>query len=142
MALLTHAASRSDDFLTIMAGRDQVAHVEAAFASDGRILAMRGRNLGNLGAYLYSVTPMIPTGGPRMMTGAYDVKVARGTAVGVFTNRAPTGPYRGAGRPEAALICERIMDKAARELGMDPIAIRRLNFIPARCLPVHDADRQ
>jgi carbon-monoxide dehydrogenase large subunit len=129
------AATRSEDFLTIMAGRDQVAYVEAAFRRDGRLLAMRSRNLGNLGAYLYSVTPMIPTGGPRMMTGVYDVKVARGVAVGVFTNRAPTGPYRGAGRPEATLICERVMDAAARELGIDPIAIRKLNFISPDAFP-------
>src|SRR5215471_5622056 len=129
------AATRSEDFLTIMAGRDQVAFVDAAFTRDGRLLAMRGRNLGNLGAYLYGVTPMIPTGGPRMMTGAYDVRVARGTAIGVFTNRAPTGPYRGAGRPEAALICERIMDTAARELGIDAIAIRKRNFIPPDAFP-------
>src|SRR4029453_5193726 len=54
------AATRSEDFLTIMAGRDQVAYVEAAFRRDGRLLAMRGRNLGNLGAYLYAITPMIP----------------------------------------------------------------------------------
>jgi carbon-monoxide dehydrogenase large subunit len=107
------AATRSEDFLTIMAGRDQVVYVEGAFRRDGRLLAMRSRNLGNLGAYLYSVTPMIPTGGPRMMTGVYDVKVARGVAVGVFTNRAPSGPYRGAGRPEATLMCERVMDVAA-----------------------------
>jgi aerobic carbon-monoxide dehydrogenase large subunit len=128
-------ATRSDDFLTIMAGRDQVAEFAGAFRKDGRLLAMRGRNLGNLGAYLYGVTAMIPTGGPRMMTGAYDVKVARGQAIGVFTNRAPTGPYRGAGRPEAALICERLIDTAARELGIDPIAIRRLNFIPPDAFP-------
>ena len=96
---------------------------------------MRSRNLGNLGAYLYGVTTMIPTGGPRMMTGAYDVKVARGTAVGLFTHRAPTGPYRGAGRPEAALIAERVMDAAARELGIDPLEIRRRNFIPPDAFP-------
>jgi carbon-monoxide dehydrogenase large subunit len=128
-------ASRSEDFQTILAGRDQVAFVEAAFRQDGRLLAMRSRNLGSMGAYLYGITPMIPTGGPRMMTGAYDVKLARGTAVGLFTNRAPTGPYRGAGRPEAALICERIMDVAARQLRMDPLAIRRLNFIPNDAFP-------
>jgi aerobic carbon-monoxide dehydrogenase large subunit len=129
------ASTRSEDFLTMMGGRDQVAFVDAAFSRDGRLLAMRGRNLGNLGAYLYGVTPMIPTGGPRMMTGAYKVRVARGTAIGVFTNRAPTGPYRGAGRPEAALICERIMDKAARELSIDPIEIRKRNFIPPTAFP-------
>jgi aerobic carbon-monoxide dehydrogenase large subunit len=129
------ASTRSEDFLTIISGRDQVAYVDAAFSNDGRLLAMRGRNIGNLGAYLYSVTPMIPTGGPRMLTGAYDVKVARGTAIGVFTNRAPTGPYRGAGRPEAALMCERIMDRAARELGIDPIEIRKRNFISPDAFP-------
>jgi carbon-monoxide dehydrogenase large subunit len=129
------SATRSEDFLTMMAGRDQVAFVEAAFAKDGKLLAMRSRNLGNLGAYLYGVTPMIPTGGPRMMTGAYDVKVARGTAVGLFTHRAPTGPYRGAGRPEAALIAERVMDVAATELGLDPLEIRRRNFIPPDAFP-------
>src|SRR5579864_6779619 len=129
------AATRSEDFLTMMAGRDQVAYVEAAFSRNGRLLAMRSRNLGNMGAYLYGVTPMIPTGGPRMMTGAYDVKIARGTAIGLFTNRAPTGPYRGAGRPEATLIAERIMDAAARSLGLNPLEIRRLNFIPADAFP-------
>jgi aerobic carbon-monoxide dehydrogenase large subunit len=129
------SATRSEDFLTMMAGRDQVAFVEAAFSRDGTLLAMRSRNLGNLGAYLYGVTTMIPTGGPRMMTGAYDVKVARGTAVGLFTHRAPTGPYRGAGRPEAALIAERVMDAAARELGIDPLEIRRRNFIPPDAFP-------
>lgn len=129
------AATRSEDFLTMLAGRDQVAFVEAGFRRDGRLVAMRSRNLGNLGAYLYGVTPMIPTGGPRMMTGAYDVKVARGTAIGLFTHRGPTGPYRGAGRPEAALIAERVMDAAARELGIDPLTIRRLNFIPPEAFP-------
>jgi aerobic carbon-monoxide dehydrogenase large subunit len=129
------SATRSEDFLTMLAGRDQVAYVEAGFSKDGRLLAMRSRNLGNMGAYLYGVTPMIPTGGPRMMTGAYDVKFARGTAVGVFTNRAPTGPYRGAGRPEAALIAERIMDAAALSLRLDPLDIRRKNFIPADAFP-------
>ncbi|MBV9579543.1 MAG: xanthine dehydrogenase family protein molybdopterin-binding subunit [Chloroflexi bacterium] len=129
------SATRSEDFLTMMAGRDQVAFVEAAFSRDGTLQAMRSRNLGNLGAYVYGVTPMIPTGSPRMMTGAYDVKVARGTAVGLFTHRAPTGPYRGAGRPEAALLAERVMDTAARELGMDPLEIRRRNFIPPDAFP-------
>ena len=129
------AATRSEDFLTMMAGRDQVAFVGGAFQRDGRLLAVRVRNLGNLGAYLYSVTTMIPTGGPRMVTGVYDVKVARGTAVGLFSNRAPSGPYRGAGRPEATLICERLMDTAARELGVDPIEIRRRNFIPPDAFP-------
>jgi carbon-monoxide dehydrogenase large subunit len=129
------AATRSEDFLTILGGRDQVAYVEAAFRNDGRLLAMRSRNLGNLGAYLYGITPMIPTGGPRMMTGAYDVRIARGTAVGLFTHRAPTGPYRGAGRPEAALIAERVMDAGARELGLDPLEIRRMNFIPVEAFP-------
>ena len=129
------SATRSEDFLTMMAGRDQVAFVEAAFSREGRLLAMRARNLGNMGAYLYGVTPMIPTGGPRMMTGAYDVKIARGTAIGLFTNRAPTGPYRGAGRPEAALIVERVMDAAARALELDPLEIRRLNFIAPDAFP-------
>jgi carbon-monoxide dehydrogenase large subunit len=129
------AGTRSEDFLTIIAGRDQVAYVDAAFMRDGRLVAMRSRNLGNLGAYLYGVTPMIPTGGPRMMTGAYAVKVARGTAIGIFTNRAPTGPYRGAGRPEAALMCERVMDAAARELGLDPLEIRKRNFIAPDAFP-------
>jgi aerobic carbon-monoxide dehydrogenase large subunit len=128
-------ATRSDDFLTMIGGRDQVAYFAGAFRRDGRLLAMRGRNLGNLGAYLYGITAMVPTGGPRMMTGAYDVKVARGQAIGAFTHRAPTGPYRGAGRPEATLICERVIDTAARELGIDPIEIRRLNFIPPDAFP-------
>ena len=129
------SATRSEDFLTIMAGRDQIAYVEGAFRRDGRLLAMRTKNYGSVGAYLYAVTTMIPTGAPRMMTGAYDVKLARGTAIGVFTNRAPTGPYRGAGRPEATLVAERLIDTAARQMQLDPIAIRRLNFIRPDAFP-------
>jgi len=129
------AATRSEDFLTIMAGRDQVAYVEGAFRRDGKLLAMRGKNLASVGAYLYAVTTFIPTGGPRIMTGAYDVRLARGSATGVFVNRGPTGPYRGAGRPEAALIAERLIDTAARQLQLDPIEIRRLNFIRPEAFP-------
>jgi aerobic carbon-monoxide dehydrogenase large subunit len=129
------AATRSEDFLTMLGGRDQVAFVEGAFRRDGRLLALRARNLGSLGAYLYSVTPLIPTGAARMLTGAYDVALARGVAVGLFTNRAPTGPYRGAGRPEAALLAERVMDTAARELAIDPIELRRKNFIRPDAFP-------
>jgi carbon-monoxide dehydrogenase large subunit len=129
------AATRSEDFLTMLGGRDQVAFVEGAFRRDGRLLAMRVRNLGSLGAYLYSVTPLIPTGAARMLTGAYDVKLAHSQAIGLFTNRAPTGPYRGAGRPEATLLAERIMDTGARELSIDPIELRRRNFIRSDAFP-------
>ncbi len=129
------SATRSEDFLTMMGGRDQVAFVDAAFKTDGTLLAMRARNLGNCGAYLYGVTAFIPTGGPRMLTGAYKVPVARGEAIGLFTHRAPTGPYRGAGRPEAALYAERVMDAAARELRIDHLELRRKNFISAEAMP-------
>lgn len=129
------AATRTEDFLTMSGGRDQVGFVEGAFRRDGKLLAVRARNLGNCGAYHYPVTPFIPTGGPRMLTGAYDVKIAHGRAIGIFTHKAPTGPYRGAGRPEAALYVERLMDAAARELKLDPLAIRRLNFIQPDAFP-------
>ena len=133
------SATRSDDFLTIMAGRDQVAFVEGAFRRDGTLLAMRSRNLGNLGAYLYGVTTMIPTGGPRMMTGAYDVKVARGTAVGLFTaSRADRSvsrrrPTRGGADRRAGHGRRRA--RAGHRSARDPQA----QLHSARRLPVHDA---
>jgi carbon-monoxide dehydrogenase large subunit len=117
-------------------GRDQVADLEMALDADGHILAMRGEIVQGFGAYL---TPNAPSGllnraGPMLpqcyTIGAIDVKLT-----GVFTNTTPLGPYRGAGRPEAAYFCERLLDIAARETGIDPADIRRRNFIPADAFP-------
>ena len=122
-------ATRSEDFLTSMHSRDQVNLVRAGFSRDGALLAIHARVLPNLGAYLQINTARPPTRTARLVCGAYRVPVARSEIVAAFTNTAPTGPYRGAGRPEGAFLIERLMDVTADELGLDPIEIRRRNFI-------------
>ncbi|MBM3449454.1 MAG: xanthine dehydrogenase family protein [Armatimonadetes bacterium] len=116
-------------------GRGLAVDVEAAFAADRRLLAMRASFLADLGAYLYPPTPLMPITTAMLMTGTHHVPAAEARVVGVATNRSPTGPYRGAGRPEAALIAERVMDGGARALAIDPIEIRKRNVIPPDRIP-------
>ncbi len=122
-------ATRSEDFQACSAGRGLVSYVEAGFKKDGELLAIRSRVFGDLGAYMAGSTSLTPSRAGRLICGAYRVRHARSEVVGVFTNKAPAGPYRGAGRPEGALTIERVMDVAAHQLGIDPVAIRRRNFI-------------
>ena len=116
-------------------GRGQVNYVEAAYQIDGRLLALRVRSLADLGAFLTFATPMVPTRVPAMLCGPYRVQAVQGTVIGVLTNKATTAPYRGAGRPEAAYILERVMERIAHELGLDPAEVRRRNFIPPQTGP-------
>ena len=116
-------------------GRGFTADVEAAVRKDGVILGMRIRMLADLGAYF-----LTSSGGPlgnavQRVAGPYAIPAMDVECLGVTTNRPPTGPYRGAGGPEAAVPIERIMDKAAHTLGIDPAEIRRRNFIPAGAFP-------
>jgi carbon-monoxide dehydrogenase large subunit len=122
-------ATRSEDFLTTNQGRDQVMTSELALKRDGTMLGLKVRVVGNLGAYLQSITAIPPLRMMAMAPGCYQIRHCRVEVVGVFTNTVSTGPYRGAGRPEAVLNIERLIDKAARDLGLDRLDIRRKNFI-------------
>lgn len=132
-------ASRTEDLQSSMHGREAVTDGEVAFDRDGRIRALRLRTVANFGAYL-----MKYSGGPPMRmilfpTGAYTIRHVHSEVVGVFTNTGPMGPYRGAGRPEAAYFIERVMSDVANFLGMDQAEIRRKNFIPADAFPYTNA---
>ena len=122
-------ATRSEDFLTTIQGRDQAMTSEMALSKDGKILGLKIKVVANLGAYLHSSTAGPPQRMMGMACGSYQIKDCRVEIVSVFTNTCPTGPYRGAGRPESVLNIERLLDKAADVLGMDRLAIRRKNFI-------------
>jgi len=128
-------STRSEDFVTTIQGRDQAMTSELALKSDGTILGMKARVVANLGAYLYSNTAGPPQRMMAMAPGCYQIQNVHVEVVGVFTNTTPTGPYRGAGRPESVLNIERLMDKAARDLGIDRLAIRRKNFIRPEQFP-------
>ncbi len=129
------AETRTESSLAVYQGRGLEIDAELALAVDGRILALRARVLADLGAYLYSTTPVAAQTAAELLTGCYDVRAAEVEVVGVCTTKVPTGPYRGAGRPEAALAIERLVDLAAAELGVDRVAIRRLNAIPRSSFP-------
>ena len=121
--------TRSESMLATIHGRGQVHQGELAIAHDGSFLGLRVVGLGDMGAHLEGFTCLPPVLCGRLVPGAYRIPAASYTVRGVFTNKTPTGPYRGAGRPEAAFIIERLVDLAARELAMDPVEIRKLNFV-------------
>ncbi len=116
-------------------GRGQINYVEAAVQNDGKLLGLRIRSIADLGAFLAYATAMIPARTPSMVCGPYQVQAIDSQMVGVFTNKATTAPYRGAGRPEATYILERTMDRIAHELGIDPAEVRRRNFISPQAFP-------
>jgi carbon-monoxide dehydrogenase large subunit len=120
---------RSENFLSAYQGRGIQAEVELAFDASGRMLALRARILADLGAYLMPATGIPPRTMATLMTGCYGIEQADVEVLGARTNKVPTGPYRGAGRPEAAFVLERTVDAAARELGIDPVDLRRRNLI-------------
>ncbi len=128
-------SERSEGFLSDFHGRDNRAEASLALGGDGSFLGFRLTNHVNIGAYL---SPL--GGGPAVnnlgtLSGVYTTPAAHVEVIGVYTNTHPTAPYRGAGRPEAAYIIECLVDAAARELDIDPIALRRRNMIPADALP-------
>ncbi len=127
---------RSESFLSDTQGRDQVSRVELALDRDGRFLALRVDSIANIGAYLASIGPFTPTAGTlRTQGGAYRMPALHFRSRAVFTNTVPTDVYRGAGRPEACYQIERVVDAAARELGIDPVTLRRRNLIRAQDMP-------
>ena len=133
-------SDRGDAFLSDVHGRDHVSKVEMALDKEHRILGLRIHTVANLGAYLSNFAPMIPTGaGQGMHTGVYAIPAAYNEVQGVFTNTVPIDAYRGAGRPEAAYLIERMMDAAAFDLGIDGAELRRRNFAPESAMPYTNA---
>ncbi|MCL6636427.1 MAG: molybdopterin-dependent oxidoreductase [Alicyclobacillus sp.] len=131
---------RREHFLATTHGRDMVLDVELAGRRDGTITAIRVRNTANLGAYLSTAAPGVPTilfG--LIVPGPYQIPYAAVEVTGVFTHTTPTDAYRGAGRPEATYLLERMVDLFARTIGQDPVAVRRKNLIPADAFPYHTA---
>ena len=127
---------RSEAFLADTHGRDHLTTVTLGLDEDLRITALKAETTANLGAYLSQFGPFIPTeAGGYMYTGVYDIPAALYRVTCVFTNTAPVDAYRGAGRPEAAYAVERALDHAARVLGVDPVELRRRNFIRPQQMP-------
>jgi len=132
-------STRSEDFVTTVQGRDQALTSELALKRDGTMLGIKVRVVANLGGYLHSSTAGPPQRMMAMAPGCYQIRNARVEVVAVFTNTIPTGPYRGAGRPESVQNIERLVDQAARELGIDRLALRRKNFIQPDQFPYKTA---
>ena len=120
--------SRRENIAATIHGRDQICDVELALTKDGMILGMRVKSIADLGAFFSLFTPMIPTLTGLLAPGCYKVPALKFDQVGVLTNKMATDAYRGAGRPEATFLIERIIDVAAQNLKMDPAEIRRKNF--------------
>ena len=129
-------AERAEGFASDNQARDHLTHAELALDKDGKFLALRVATLANLGAYLSSFAPAIPTYcyGP-LLAGTYTTSAIYVEVKGVFTNTVPVDAYRGAGRPEACYVVERLVDTAAREIRIDPAELRRHNFIPRDAYP-------
>ncbi len=123
-------ADRTEAFLTDAHGRDQVVHAEMSLDADQRITGLKASITANMGAYLSTFGSLIPTYmcGP-LLSGQYAIPAIYTEVKAVYTNTTPVDAYRGAGRPEAAYIIERLVDVAARKLGADPIELRRKNFV-------------
>ena len=120
--------TRRENIAATIHGRDQIDYVDLALKKDGTILGMKVRAVADLGAYFQLLTPIIPTLTGLLAPGAYKIPALKFDQVGVLTNKMATDAYRGAGRPEATYLIERIMDVAAQQLKMDPAEIRRRNF--------------
>jgi len=134
---------RTDEFLGGTHGRDLTSTAEFALNEKGRVLAYRVRSVGATGAYMSGTGNIIPLVlGPFVQTGVYDLPLVHFEVKTVMTHTAPVGAYRGAGRPEAVFIVERLFDAAARQIGMDPRTIRKANYIKPAQLPYTNATGQ
>src|SRR3984957_8742945 len=131
---------RTDEFLGGTHGRDLTSTAEFALDAKGRVQAYRVRSVGGTGAYLSGTGALIPLVlGPFVQTGVYDLPLVHYETKAVMTHTAPVGAYRGAGRPEAVFIVERLMDAAARQIGMDPRTIRKVNYVRPAQMPYTNA---
>lgn len=130
------SASRGESFQSDIQGRDHVTTAEMAMDSDGRFLGVRIRTMANLGAYLSNFAPYIPTGAStQMFSGLYKIPAIHAEVRCAFSNTVPVDAYRGAGRPEAAYVMERLVDEAGRVMGLDAREIRLRNFVTPEDLP-------
>ena len=130
---------RRENFQATIHGRGQVGDVEIAVKKDGTILGLQYRAIADIGAYHQLLTPGIPPLTGLMLSGAYKIPCISMEVTGVFTNKMSTDAYRGAGRPEATYVVERIIDRVAQELGIDPVKIRQKNFPQRRDFPFKTA---
>jgi aerobic carbon-monoxide dehydrogenase large subunit len=129
-------SDRGEAFLSDTQGRDNVTLGELAIDAEGKFLALRTRNVANMGAYLSTFAPYIPTlAGGAVLSGVYGFQQIYANVLGVFTHTAPVDAYRGAGRPESNYLLERLVDAAARELNIDRAELRRRNMVPASAMP-------
>ena len=129
-------SDRSDAFLSDVHARDHVTTVELALDGNAKFLGVRADTIANMGGCLSTMAPMIPTvAGSNLYTGLYTMPVVHARVRLVFTNTVPVDAYRGAGRPEVSYALERVVDAAAREMGLAPDEIRRRNFVPADAFP-------
>ena len=133
-------SDRTEAFLSDLHGRDHISDCELALDQDGKFLAVRVKTVANIGAYSCSAGVSVPTQiGPKILTSVYDIPLADVEVKCVVTNTAPVGPYRGAGRPEAVYVMERLVDVAAHDLGIDPVEMRRRNLIAKDQFPYTNA---
>ena len=129
-------AERSESFISDAHGRDHISHAELAMDDDGMFLGLRVSTRANLGAYLSTFGPSVPTYlYATLLAGTYKTPAIYAEVKGMFTNTVPVDAYRGAGRPEASYLLERLVDRAAKVAGLDPIEIRRRNFIKPEDFP-------
>jgi carbon-monoxide dehydrogenase large subunit len=132
-------AERTEHFLGDCQGRDNLTRARLALDAEGKFLALDVDIVADMGAYLSVYAPFIPFLGAGMAPGVYDIPICYVRVRGAFTNTIPVDAYRGAGRPEAAYLIERLVDVAARDVGMAPDALRRKNFIRPRAMPYQTA---
>ncbi len=129
-------SDRAEAFLSDTQGRDNITLGELAIDAGGKFLALRTRNVANMGAYLSTFAPYIPTlAGGAVLSGVYGFQQIYANVLGVFTHTAPVDAYRGAGRPESNYLLERLVDAAARELKIDRAELRRRNMVPSSAMP-------
>jgi carbon-monoxide dehydrogenase large subunit len=130
------ASERTEAFQSDTHGRDNITLGELALDGNGKFLAMRTKNFANMGAYLSNFAPFIPTGaGTKVLASVYGFEAIHANVIGVLTNTVPVDAYRGAGRPESNYLVERLIDTAARELGIDRVEIRRRNMVRPDAMP-------
>jgi carbon-monoxide dehydrogenase large subunit len=129
-------ADRTESFMSDAHGRDHITHAEMALDKDGRFLGLRVKTQANMGAYLSTFAPCVPTYlYATLLAGVYTTPAIYAEVKAMFTNSVPVDAYRGAGRPEASFLLERLVDICALEMGMDRVEIRRRNFIPKDAFP-------
>ncbi len=128
-------STRSEAFLSDSHGRDQVVTGELALDERGKILGLRVDALHDMGSHVFDASMVVPLFALKLAPGVYQVPAVLATGRAVLTNTPPLQPYRGAGRPEATYLIEQLLDRAARVIGVDPIEIRRRNFVPPSAMP-------